>query len=173
MPGQRAYHHRTVTVNIPAGIDNGQTLQIRGQGNSGMNGGANGDLHVYINVKEDPIFERDGYDINTEIPITYMQAVLGDEIVVPCIDGKVRYNIPEGTQSGTRFRLKGKGVQKIHRSDRGDQYVTVIVEVPKGLNKKQKDLLKQFESSLGESNYKSRKSFFEKMKDLLNKDISQ
>ena len=164
---------RTVTVNIPAGIDNGQTLQIRGQGNSGMNGGANGDLHVYINVKEDPIFERDGYDINTEIPITYMQAVLGDEIVVPCIDGKVRYNIPEGTQSGTRFRLKGKGVQKIHRSDRGDQYVTVIVEVPKGLNKKQKDLLKQFESSLGESNYKSRKSFFDKMKDLLNKDISQ
>ncbi|MCR5806518.1 MAG: molecular chaperone DnaJ, partial [Oscillospiraceae bacterium] len=109
----------------------------------------------------------------TEIPITYMQAVLGDEIVVPCIDGTVKYTIPEGTQSGTIFRLRGKGVRKINRSDRGDQYVKVVVEVPKGLNKTQKDLLKKFEESLSEHNYRNRKSFFEKMKDILNSDINK
>ena len=169
----RVTTQKTVTVNIPAGIDDGQVLKVRGQGNSGMNGGAAGDLHVVINVREDPIFERDGYDINTEIPITYMQAVLGDEIVVPCIDGKVKYTIPEGTQSGTIFRLRGKGVRKINRSDRGDQYVKVVVEVPKGLNKQQKDLLRKFEESLGEHNYRNRKSFFDKMKDILNSDINK
>lgn len=164
---------RTITVDIPAGIDEGQVLLKRGEGNNGMNGGANGDLQILIHVKSDPIFERDGFDVYTEIPITYLQAVLGDEIVVPCIDGKVRYNIPEGTQSGTKFRLKGKGVQKLHRSDRGDQYVTVVVEVPKGLNRNQKELLKKFEESLGEGNYRNRKSFFEQMKDFLNSDIGK
>lgn len=158
---------RTVTINIPAGIDNGQTLQVRGQGNSGMNGGNAGDLHVNISVRPDPVFERDGYDINTEIPITYMQAVLGDELTVPCIDGKVQYNIPEGTQSGAIFRLRGKGVKKLNRNERGDQYVKVVVEVPKGLNKNQKDLLRKFEESLGESNYRNRKNFFDKIKDIL------
>ena len=164
---------RTVTVTIPAGIDDGQVLQVRGQGNSGMNGGAAGDLHVYIKVKEDPFFRREGYDVYTEIPITFMQAVMGDEIVVPCIDGKVRYTIAAGTQSGTVFRLRGKGIQKIHRSDRGDQYVTVTVEVPRDLNKHQKDLLKQFEDSLGEHNYKNRTSFFDKMRKILNSDIGK
>ncbi len=164
---------RTVSVDIPAGIDDGQVLLKRGEGNNGMNGGASGDLQILVHVKSDPIFEREGFDINTEIPITYMQAVMGDEIVVPCIDGKVRYNIPEGTQSGTKFRLKGKGVQKLHRNERGDQYVTVVVEVPKGLNKTQKELLKKFEESLGDNNYRNRKSFFEKMKDILNSDIGK
>ncbi|MBQ3919940.1 MAG: molecular chaperone DnaJ [Oscillospiraceae bacterium] len=158
---------RTVSVKIPAGIDDGQTLQIRGQGNSGMNGGAPGDLHVLVSVRPDPVFERDGYDINTEIPITYMQAVLGDELTVPCIDGKVKYNMPEGTQSGTIFRLRGKGVQKLNRNERGDQYVRVVVEVPRGLNKTQKDLLRKYEESLGESNYRNRKNFFDKIKDIL------
>ena len=162
---------RTVTVNIPAGIDDGQTLQVRGQGNSGMNGGNPGDLHVLISVRPDPVFERDGYDINTEIPITYMQAVLGDELTVPCIDGKVKYSMPEGTQSGTIFRLKGKGVKKLNRNERGDQYVRVVVEVPKGLNKSQKDLLRKFEESLGESNYRNRKNFFEKIKNILKSDV--
>lgn len=158
---------RTVSVKIPAGIDDGQTLQIRGQGNSGMNGGAPGDLHVLVSVRPDPVFERDGYDINTEIPITYMQAVLGDELTVPCIDGKVKYNMPEGTQSGTIFRLRGKGVQKLNRNERGDQYVRVVVEVPRGLNKTQKDLLRKYEESLGENNYRNRKNFFDKIKDIL------
>jgi len=150
---------------IPAGIDDGQTLQIKGQGDAGTNGGPNGDLNVTVTVRPDPIFERDGFDINTEIPITYTQATLGDEIVVPTIDGKVKYNIAEGTQTGTVFRLKGKGVKKLNRSDRGDQYVKVIVEVPSNLSKKQKDLLREFETSLGEKNYEKRKTFFDKIKE--------
>ena len=162
---------KTVTVTIPAGIDDGQTLQVRGQGHSGANGGPSGDLHVTVQVRPDPIFERDGYDIRTEVPITYAQAVLGDEIEIPCIDGKGKITIAEGTQSGTVFRIRGKGVKRLNRSDRGDQYVTVNVEVPKNLNKTQKDLLKKFEESLGESNYNKRKSFFAKVKDILKSDI--
>ena len=123
-----------------------------------------GDLHVNVSVRPDPIFERDGYDINTEIPVTFTQATLGDEITVPSIDGKVKYAIPEGTQSGTIFRLKGKGVKKLNRSDRGDQYVRVNVEVPKNLSKKQKDLLREFENSMSEDNYNKRKTFFDKIK---------
>ncbi|MGN0665047.1 MAG: molecular chaperone DnaJ [Huintestinicola sp.] len=160
---------KTISVDIPAGIDDGQTLQLRGMGHNGINGGPSGDLHVTIYVRPDSIFERDGYDIHTEIPITYTQAALGDEITVPCIDGKVKYRITEGTQSGTVFRLKGKGVKKLNRSDRGDQYVHVYVEVPKDLSKKQKDLLKEFEASLTDENYNKRKSFFAKLKDALQK----
>lgn len=156
---------RKISVNVIAGIDDGQTMQVRGQGNAGANGGPNGDLHVCVHVRPDPIFERDGYDIHTEIPITYTQAVLGDEIIVPTIDGKVKYTIPEGTQNGNTFRFKGKGVKKINRSDRGDQYVHVNIEVPKNLSKKQKDLLKEFESSLSDENYNKRKNFFERIKE--------
>ncbi len=159
---------KTVTVNIPAGIDNGQTLQVRGQGHNGVNGGPSGDLHITVTIRPDAIFERDGYDINTEIPITFAQATLGDEITVPCIDGKVKYTVPEGTQSGTIFRLKGKGVKKLNRSDRGDQYVRVNVEIPKNLSKKQKELLKEFDSSMGEENYNKRKSFFDKIRNAFN-----
>ncbi len=150
---------------IPAGIDDGQTLQLSGQGDAGTNGGPSGDLNVTVTVRPDPIFEREGYDIRTEIPITYTQATLGDEIIVPTIDGKVKYAVGEGTQTGTVFRLKGKGVKKLNRADRGDQYVKVIVEVPSNLSKKQKDLLHEFEASLGETNYQKRKSFFDKIKE--------
>ena len=156
---------RKISVNIVAGIDDGQTMQVRGQGNAGANGGPNGDLHVLVNVRPDPIFERDGYDIHTEVPITYMQAVLGDEIIVPTIDGKVKYTIPEGTQNGATFRFKGKGVKKINRSDRGDQYVHVNIEVPRNLTKNQKELLKEFENSLSDANYNKRKNFFDRIKD--------
>ena len=150
---------------IPAGIDDGQTLQIKGQGDAGTNGGPSGDLNITVTVRPDPIFERDGYDIHTEIPITYTQAALGDEIIVPTIDGKVKYSITEGTQTGTVFRLKGKGVKKLNRSDRGDQYVKVLIEVPRNLSKKQKDILHDFEKSLGDKNYEKRKTFFDKIKD--------
>ena len=155
----------TKEIDIPAGIDDGQTMQVRGFGDAGINGGPSGDLNITVTVRPDPIFERDGYDINTEIPITFTQATLGDEIVVPTIDGKVKYVVPEGTQTGTIFRLKGKGVKKLNRSDRGDQYVRVIVEVPRNLSKKQKDLLREFETSLNDKNYEKRKSFFDKIKE--------
>lgn len=155
----------TQEVNIPAGIDDGQTLQMSGRGDAGTNGGPAGNLNVSVTVRPDPIFERDGFDIWTEIPITYTQATLGDEITVPTIDGKVQYTVPEGTQTGSVFRLKERGVKKLQRSGRGDQYVKVTVEVPSSLTKAQKELLKQFEASLDDKNYKKRKTFFDKIKD--------
>lgn len=167
----RVSNAATVEVNVPAGINNGQTLQVTGGGHSGINGGPSGDLHVNIRVRPDALFERDGYDIHTEIPIKFSQAVLGDEIEVLTIDGRSNIRIPEGTQSGTTFRLKGKGVTKIHRSDRGDQYVTVVVEVPKGLNKQQKELLKAFDDSVSEDKYNKRSKFFDRLKSVLNKDM--
>ncbi len=156
---------KKIKVTVPAGIDDGQTLQVSGQGHAGTNGGPSGDLHVNVTVRPDAIFERNGFDIHTDIPITYTQAVLGDEITVPTIDGKVTYTVPEGTQNGTTFRFKGKGVKKLNRSDRGDQYVHVTIEVPKNLSKKQKELLKEFESTMTEDNYNKRKSFFDKIKE--------
>ena len=161
----RVRHSRKITVDIPAGIDNGQTFVVRGQGDEGTNGGPTGDLNVTVLVKEDPIFQREGFDIWVDVPITYAQAVLGDEITVPTIDGKVSYNVPEGTQPGTTFRLRNKGVPYVNNRGRGDQYVKVNIEVPTNLSSKQKDLLKDFDSSTGDKNYAKRKSFFDKIKD--------
>ncbi len=155
---------KTVSIDIPAGIDDGQTIRLGGQGDCGVNGGPSGDLLLNVSVKSHPIFKREGYDIHCDIPVTYMEAVLGAEITVPTIDGDVKYTIGEGTQTGTVFRLKGKGVKKIHREERGNQYVKIYVEVPKNLTKKQKDLLKEFENSLSDKNYAKRQSFFEKLK---------
>lgn len=156
-----------IEVNIPAGIDDGQTLALRGQGDSGGNGGPAGDLQVTVTVRPDPIFRRDGYDIWCEMPLTYSQAVFGDDLIVPTIDGKVKYTINEGTQPGTVFRLKGKGVQNLNGRGRGDQYVEVTVEVPKNLNKAQKEALKSFESLLtDDKQYEKRKGFFDKLKNM-------
>lgn len=155
---------KSVSLDIPAGINNGQTIRLSGQGDCGVNGGSSGDLMINVNVKTHPLFTREGYDIHCEIPVTYTDAVLGAEIIVPTIDGDVKYNISEGTQTGTVFRLKGKGVKMINRTERGNQYVKVNVEVPKNLTKKQKELLKAFEASLSEKNYAKRQSFFEKLK---------
>ncbi len=151
-------------IDIPAGIDDGQTLRVGGEGHAGRNGGPNGDLHINVTVRPDPIFERDGYDVWTEIPLTYAQATLGDEITVPTVDGKVKYNVPEGTQTNTVFRLRGKGIKKLNRNDHGDHYVRVNIEVPKNLSKDQKEKLREFERSLEEKNYAKRKSFFDKLK---------
>lgn len=159
---------KSINVDIPAGIDDGQMIRVSGMGDAGVNGGPAGNLIVGVNVKPHPIFRREDYDIHCDIPITYTQAVLGDEIVVPTIDGNVKYNISEGTQNGTVFRLRGKGVRKLQRSDRGDQYVKVYVEVPRNLNKKQKELLQQYEASLESKNYQKRDSFFKKLKDFIN-----
>lgn len=162
------YKTRKIKVKIPAGIDTGQMVSVSGQGNAGKNGGPNGDLLVAVNVKKHTFFTRQNYDIMCEFPITFVEAALGAEIEVPTIDGKVSYDIPEGTQSETVFRLKGRGVPKIHGGGaRGDQYVRVVVETPKGLNKEQKDLLKQFGESVGTVKYSKKKSFFDSMKEWL------
>ena len=151
-------------VNIPAGIDDEQSLALRGEGDMGTNGGAAGDVIIVVNVKKDQMFERRKYDIYVNVPITYSQAVLGAEIVVPTIDGKVQYTVPEGTQTGTVFRLRGKGVPVLNSSSRrGDQFVRVNIEVPKNLTKKQKELLEEFAKSVGDDSYTERKSFFEKL----------
>lgn len=152
-------------VEIPAGVDDGQTLRVQGGGHAGINGGPSGDLHIRVDVRPDPIFERDGYDVWTEVPLTYTQATLGAEIIVPTVDGKVKYNVPEGTQAGTVFRLRGKGIRKLYRSDRGDHYVKVTVEIPKNLSKDQKAKLKAFEDSLSDTNYQKRSGFFDKLRE--------
>ena len=153
---------RTIKVNMPAGIDHGQTMSLRGQGGAGKNGGPAGDLLITVMVQPHEIFRRDGVDVFCEAPITFTQAVLGAELEIPTIDGKVKYSIPEGTQTGTVFRLKGKGVPVLNGRGRGDQYVTVVIETPRSLNKEQKEALRRFSETLGENNYEKRKSFFKK-----------
>ena len=153
---------RTIKVNIPAGIDHGQTISLRGQGGAGKNGGPAGDLLITVMVQPHEIFRRDGVDVFCEAPITFTQAVLGAELEIPTIDGTVKYSIPEGTQTGTVFRLKGKGVPVLNGRGRGDQYDTVVIETPRSLNKEQKEALRRFSETLGENNYEKRKSFFKK-----------
>ena len=155
---------KTIQATVPAGIDNGQTISIRGQGNAGKNGGPAGDLLVTITVRPHEIFRRDGTSVLCEAPITFAQAALGAELEIPTIDGKVKYDIPEGTQSGTVFRLKGKGIPSINGRGRGDQYVTVYIETPRNLNKEQKEALKKFAETMGDNNYEERKKFFGKKK---------
>ena len=159
---------KTLEVNIPKGIDDDQSFALRGMGDAGSNGGPAGDVIVMVTVRPDELFQRDGYDVWVTIPITFSQAVLGDNITVPTIDGKVEYTLPEGTQSGTTFRLRGKGIQYLNGRGRGDMYVKCDVEIPKKLNKTQRDALKKFEGTLKEENYEKRKGFFRKLKDILN-----
>ncbi|MCI2057842.1 MAG: molecular chaperone DnaJ [Oscillibacter sp.] len=155
---------KTIEASVPAGIDNGQTISIRGQGNAGRNGGPAGDLLITITVRPHELFRREGTSVLCEAPITFSQAVLGAELEIPTIDGKVKYNLPEGTQSGTTFRLKGKGIPSLNGRGRGDQYVTVYIETPRNLNREQKEAMKKFAEALGENNYEERKTFFKKFK---------
>ena len=140
-----------VTVSVPAGIDDGQTISLRGQGNAGINGGPAGDLLITVLVQPHARFERDGASILLEQEVSFAQAALGSEIEVPTLDGKVKLNIPEGTQPGSVFRLKGKGVPYLRANGRGDQFVTVKVAVPKNMSSAQKEALRQYASAMGET----------------------
>ena len=153
---------KKLEVNIPAGIDDGQQITLRGQGSDGANGGGPGDLNIIISVRPHAVFERDGYDLYLEEPITYAEATLGAEIEIPTLEGNQKLEIPEGTQTGTTFTLRGKGVQQVNSKYRGNLHVTVVVEVPKGLNREQKELLEKFAQSCGEGNYSKRTRFFKK-----------
>ncbi len=157
---------RKVKVKIPAGVDTGSVISIRGEGEPGVKGGPKGDFYLVIDVKPHEIFKRDGYDVICEMPITFVQAALGDEVEVPTLEGKVKYKIAEGTQSGTIFRLKSKGIVHPKGYGKGDQYVKVIVEVPKKLSDKQKDILRKFADESGEDVHEQGKSFFNKVKDV-------
>lgn len=154
-----------ISVKIPAGIDNGQTVSLRGRGNAGLNGGPNGDLLVTVAIKSHKDFERDGYSVLSHVFISVVQAALGAEVMVPTLDGKVKYTIPEGTQSGTVFRLKGKGINYLNSNSRGDQYITAVVQIPKNLSDEQKDVLRKFGDAMGEANTEPKsQSIFKKKK---------
>ncbi|MBQ7975328.1 MAG: molecular chaperone DnaJ [Clostridia bacterium] len=150
-----------IEIDIPAGIDNGQTIQITGKGEPGERGGPHGDLLVTVRVKAHPLFVREGYNVFIDMPITFVQAALGATVKVPTLDGAVEYDIPEGTQSETTFKLRGKGIPYLRSKARGDQYVKVRVEVPSNLSSKQKELLREFDE---DKNYKQKKSFMDKAK---------
>ena len=154
-----------IKVKVPAGVDAEQTVRVRGEGCVGSNGGPNGDLLVEIAIKRHKIFQREGVNVLCELPISFAQAALGAEIEVPTLDGKVTYTVPEGTQTGTTFRLSEKGIPYVNgRGRRGDQLVTVVVETPTRLTREQKELLRQLEDSLGET--PKRKKFFDAIKDI-------
>ena len=157
---------KRVTVSIPAGIDDGQAISLRGQGNAGKNGGPAGDLIVAVHVKPHPQFHRDGTTVLYEQPVTFYQAVMGAELEIPTIDGKVKYNLPAGTQTGTTFRLRGKGIPELRGRGRGDQSVTVRVQVPTSLNGEQKEALRAFAEAMGEDvpEESGLKGFFDKHK---------
>ncbi|PJI07086.1 MULTISPECIES: molecular chaperone DnaJ [Clostridium] len=142
---------RKISVKVPAGVDNGNVMPLRGQGEHGKNGGPAGDLYINIKVLPSKQFKREGFDIYIDTHISFPKAALGTEMTVPTIDGGVKYTVPAGTQSGTVFRLKGKGVQKVNGSGRGNQYVKVIVDTPKNMNEKQKEALKMFMEASGET----------------------
>ena len=161
----RVRRQKKLTVTVPAGINDGQTFTLRGQGDAGSNGGPAGDVIVHVTVKADPMFERDGYDVTIHVPITFSQAVLGDDVEVPTVDGRIVQHIPEGTQSGTKFRLRGQGIQYLNGRGRGDQYVIVDVEIPKKVTRAQREALKAFEDSMKEDNYEKRKGFFKNLRD--------
>ncbi|MCC8161370.1 MAG: molecular chaperone DnaJ [Oscillospiraceae bacterium] len=154
---------KTIEVQIPAGIDNGQTIQLSGRGEAGDKGGPSGDLLLTVRVRPHSIFKRNGNDVFIDMPITFVQAALGATVQVPTLDGLVELNIPEGTQTGSRFRMKGKGITVLRSKTRGDQYVTVTVEVPRNLTPRQKEILRDFDE---DKNYKQKKNFYEKIKDL-------
>ncbi|MCP3741335.1 molecular chaperone DnaJ [Rossellomorea sp. BNER] len=155
---------RKIHVKIPAGIDDGQQLRVSGQGEPGINGGPSGDLYIVFHVRSHEFFERNGEDIYCEMPITFAQAALGDEIEVPTLHGKVKLKVPAGTQTGTKFRLRGKGIQNVRGYGVGDQHILVKVVTPSKLTEKQKDLLREFADISGQVPDEQHESFFNKVK---------
>ena len=150
-----------IEVNIPAGVDNGTRVRLGGMGEPGDRGGPPGDLYVTVIVREHPLFQREDYDVFCEVPISFTQAALGAKIDVPTLDGKVKMTIPEGTQSGKVFRLKGKGIPHLHSGQRGDQHVRVVVETPTGLTAKQRELLEKFAELQRGGVHPQSKNFFD------------
>ncbi|MDY0408488.1 molecular chaperone DnaJ [Virgibacillus soli] len=140
----RVKKHKTIKISIPAGIDEGQQIRVSGKGEAGVNGGPPGDLYVVVNVRNHPIFERDGDNIYCEYPLTFAQAALGDDVEIPTVHGRVKLKIPAGTQTGKVFRLRGKGAPNVRGHGQGDQHVQVKVVTPANLTDKQKELLREF-----------------------------
>ena len=156
---------RMVKIKVPAGVDTGTRLRMPGAGESSPNGGQPGDLHIVIRVREHEVFEREGINVYIDVPLTFVQVALGDEIEVPTLDGDVKLRIPEGTQSGTSFRLRGKGIPRLGSSgQRGDQHVRVHVITPTNLTERQRELLRDLGKELGETTQEQGRTFIERMK---------
>ncbi len=162
----RTESETTLSVKIPAGVDNGTRVRLVGEGEPGELGGPPGDLYVVAHVKEHPIFVREDAEVLCEVPISFAQAALGTQLEVPTLEGKVKMRVPSGTQSGKVFRLKGKGIPHLHGGGRGDQHVRVVVETPTDLSSKQRELLEQFAELNGERSQPQVKSFLEKVREL-------
>ncbi len=159
---------RTLDLKVPAGVDDSIVLTKRGEGEPGVNGGPAGDLNIRIVVKPHKLFRREGTNIRLDVPISFTQAALGAEIDVPTLDGSVKYQIPEGTQTDTEFRIRGQGIQQLGGQQKGDLIFRVRVEIPKRMTDKQRELLRQFDENSTGREYEQRKSFFDKVKDLFN-----
>ncbi len=164
MGSGRVRKKEKISVNIPAGIDDGQSVSLSGRGNSGLNGGPSGDLLISVTVKPHKVFKRDGRDIYCDIPVTYSDLLLGNTIKVPTLEGEVDYNLPESTQTHTRFKLAGKGIVGVGTKSRGDLYFRVMVDIPKGLSAEQKKKIREFDQSLAEAQTSKKKSFWDKFK---------
>ena len=157
---------KKLSVDIPAGINDGERIALRGQGSDGRNGGPAGDLIISVSIKPHKVFRREGYNIYCDVPVTVAEATLGAEIEIPTLEGEIKYDLPEGTQPGTQFTLRGKGIQYLNYPNRkGDLIFTTVVEIPRGLSQKQKDNMRAFADSCGESNYKKRSNFFKNIFD--------
>ena len=160
-----------LNVDIPAGVDNDSVIPLRGQGEPGTMGGPAGDVYIIVRVKPHKIFKRNGADLVLEIPITYPQAVLGADIIVPTLTERISYKVPAGTQHGTVFRIKGKGIKYVNSNSRyGDLYVKVLIEIPKKLNEEQKSLLRQLDGAFNKGEHEQKKTFMENVKELFRMD---
>ncbi len=153
-----------IEVNIPAGIDNNQVVNMRGYGDSGLNGGPSGDLKIVINIKEHKYFDRDGFNVWYEKHVSFIEAILGAELQVPTLDGDVKYTMPAGTQPGEVFKLKGKGITRLNSIGRGDQFVKIVVDIPKELSSEQKQILMQFDKSYVPPKNNGKEGFFDKFR---------
>ena len=165
----RVRMRRTLELDVPAGVDDNIVLSKRGQGEPGANGGPNGDLLIQITVKPHKLVRREGTNLRLEVPISFTQAALGAEIDVPTLDGSVKYTIPEGTQTDTEFRIRGKGIQQLGSNNKGDLIFKVRVETPRRLTEKQRELLRQFDGDDNGKQYDQRKTFIDKVKELFDK----
>ncbi|MEG0824652.1 MAG: molecular chaperone DnaJ [Oscillospiraceae bacterium] len=155
---------KKVTVKIPAGIDNGQAVSLRGQGNAGKNGGPEGDLIVGVTVAPHPRFRREGTSVYLSESVSFLQATLGASLEIPTLDGPVSWTLPEGTQTGTTFRLRGKGIPDVNGRGRGDQFITVAIQTPKSLTRAQREALEAYGAAMGEAVDEEPKTFFDKRK---------
>lgn len=162
----RVRRNTRIVVNVPAGIDNGQTISMRGEGEAGLRGGPRGDLYISVTVRPHKLFQRRGYDLYLEMPIPFTTAALGGEITVPTLRESVRYTVPAGTQSGATFRLREQGVPRLHNQGRGDLLVKVYIDVPKKLTEEQRHLLTQFAATQGGGRPRGgKKSIFSKLRE--------